>query len=479
MRRGATFTAAVQEGLSEQVDRLHHVPGVMYGTLPSNKFLMLPIKEFSLAYAMNSRGFHSGRSLSLIGADGIGKTSQIYTWFGWWIPYNIPCCHVETEGKPMDKDRILRCLHTNRALAEQMFSTITFLQAFEIVDAINQIEGWLRLIRDKKHPEAYVPEYIPAGVALDTFSKLMAPAEAVGYHMYAESEVKAKPGEKKKVVAKIQELGGGGSNFQHASLAHKWSRRLASILTKYNAFLILGRHQNDKIDMSAQMGGGSFIPADVKERSNRTSIGGKAFAQSVAYELVVTKEKLVRAQIAGQQFNTGRIARIDVTKNSYGPESRACQYTICLEPRYDTETEQEPTIDFSIGLGTILSKTLLLHIIEKGGSVSCKELEARELSPTEFSRLFHANTKMVDDLSTALKFVGSGLHFKVPELNTLFAPERTETIADALPDEIKEIEREALLSTLPAAPADINLPPPPGDVSAEPEGQEEEGGDSD
>jgi hypothetical protein len=434
MARGATFTTAIKEALVESSARLKSTPGVMYGSLASNTKLVIPIPDFSFAYIMNSKSLLSGRMMCILGADGIGKTSLVYTFFGWWIPYNMPCCIVETEGKPMDADRIRRCLHSDRQIADQMFNTISFLQSFEIVDAVDQIENWLMKIRDKEYPDSYVPDHIPAAIALDTYSKLMAPAEAVGYHVY-EEPVEDKKTEKSKESAKernkenkkkILELG-GGSNFGHAKMAHAWSRRLPSLLTKYNAFLIIVRHQNDKVDMAQQSfhgGGGSFVAPDIKEQWNRTSIGGRAFAQSAAYEILVTRDgKFEIATIRGENTKVSQPAKISVTKTSYGPGSRSCHYTLTWVPRNDTETYQEPTIDFSGSLPDILKQTGLMRMdIKNKGDVSCKELGLENVSPRQLAESLHKNTAVFNDLCVRLGLVASGPMFKAPTINPIFSP---------------------------------------------------------
>ncbi len=440
LNRGANFTMAVRQALAESASRLKSTPGIMYGALASNTKLIIPILDFCLAWCLNTKGFLSGRSMGIIGADGIGKTSLVYTFFGWAIPYNCPCAIVETEGKPMDADRIRRCLHTNREIAGQMFHTISYMQSFEIVDAVNQIEAWLRLIRNKDYPDSYVPDSIPAVIALDTFSKLMAQAEAVGYHMYDEP-VEDKKTEKSKEAAKdrnkekkakIQELG-SGSNMGHSKLAHAWSRRLPMLLTKYNAFLILVRHQNDHVDMSGGGGGGSFIPAEVKEQWNRESIGGRAFAQSVAYEIIITPGKPEISVIRGDRVKVGQGAKISVSKNSYGPP-RACSYMVTQVPRNDTDTYQEPALDFSMSLPDILKATGLVKItIKNEKECNCPDLGIENGTPKDLSDALHKKPEMIDDLSLRLGLVASGPNFKHPPLNSIFASQEAKDPAKQEP----------------------------------------------
>ncbi len=436
LSRGATFTTAVRQGLAVSAARLKNTPGIMYGALASNTKLLIPIPDFSLAYTLNCKGFQGGRMMSIIGADGIGKTSLLHTIGGWAMRVNSPYAHLETEGKPMPADRIIRCLHPDKRIAEQMFNAVSFLQSFEIVDAVNQLEQWLMMIRNKNSPESYVPDHIPALIALDTYSKLMAAAEAVGYHMYAEP-VDDKKTDKSKEAAKtknkkkqqvVQELG-AGSNMGHASMAHKWSRRLPSLLTKYNAFLIIARHQNEKVEMQAAQGGGSFIPKDVQDQWNRTSIGGKAFAQSAIHELVMTRDgKFDVAQVQGDRIKTGMPVKISLAKNSLGPP-RDCHYVVNLLARDDTETYQEPAVDFSVSLPNILKRTGLLQVAIKNASeVSCKELGVDSVTPRELNESLNKHPEIFDDLCMRLGLVASGPSFKAPPINSIVvSPESSES----------------------------------------------------
>lgn len=440
LSRSATFTTAVRQVLAESSSRLKSTPGILYGALASNTKLFIPILDFCLAWCLNTKGFLSGRIMDIIGADGVGKTSLVFTIFGWAMRFNIPCAHVETEGKPMDEARIKRCLNTNREIAEQMFQAVSWMQSFEIIDAINQIENWLRMIRDPESGDAYVPMHIPVITALDTFSKLMAPAEAVGYSMYDEKEedkktdkgkeaAKGRNEKKKKVILET----GSGSNMGHAKMAHAWSRRLPSLLSKYNALLILVRHQNEAVDMSGggggSSGGGSFIPADIQEQWNRKSIGGRAFAQSAAYEIVIAREKAEFATIRGERTKVGQGAKLSIAKNSYGPD-RKVSYMLNLVPRSDTDLVQEPVIDFSPSLPDVLKSTGLLKIAINSKEVSCAELGVEKGTFRDLSEALHKRSEIVNDLCLRLGLVASGPNFKHPPINSIFVSPETKGLEE-------------------------------------------------
>lgn len=412
---------------------------MLFNALTSNKTKMIPIYDFGLQYLLNSQGFISGRIFDIIGTDGVGKSTLCFTMLGWAMRHNIPGLYVETEGKPMAKERVMRCLHPNRKLAEQMFDVMQFEEAYEITDAINKIERWVHLVRSPKSAaDARIPIEVPVMVVLDTFSKLMSPKESVGFDYYksggatggedeetADDKKKKKPGakkEKKKEVMAVDSM----SNMEHAKIAHRWCRRLPSFLTHNNCFLVVVRHQNEKVDMSGG-GGGSFVPLEVAEGSNRTSIGGKAFGQSCAYQVIVTTEKAEFAQIRGERKRVSQGAKLKVSKNSYGQGGRSLKYNVVLEPRHDTEDHQEQSIDFSVGLPDVLSQTGMFAVrIKSASSVAVKELGLEDATPQQVSQALHQKPELMRDVGTRLGFEGLKNPVReVPDLNPTFVSDET------------------------------------------------------
>jgi len=429
--KGASFPSAVKEALAASHNRLKTNPGVMYGALPSNQMLMLPIMDFGFQYLINGKGFLSGRVLDIIGPDGIGKTSLFFTICGWVIQHNIPCAHLETEGKPMDQERIIRCLHSDREIAAKIFSTLSFFQAFEIEDAADQLETWLRKIRDPNSGDAYVPMEIPAVIGLDTYSKLMNKAEAAGYHFYEEAKKEGKKvgksvgkSEKSSKAEEVQDLG-GGSNFGHAKMAHAWTRRLPSFLTKYNAFFIIMRHQNDKINMmmGAGFGGGTFMSPEAKDSNNRVSIGGRAFHQSAAYQLIINREKYDWGQVRGERHKVRQFINISVGKASYGPV-RTLRGALTLIPRGDTETHQDLVLDFSVGLPDALMQTGLKMRQKSLSEITVADLKLEDASPEEISEALHQRPDLMEDLGKRLGLLGyPATFYQLPPRNPIFDPD--------------------------------------------------------
>lgn len=384
----------------------------------SNRTVMLPIMDFGMQYLLHSRGLRGGVMLDIIGADGVGKTTLAFTMLGWFAQHNAPCLYVGSEAKPMAEDRILRALHPNRVLASRLRDTLHIYEGYEITSAVDLVESWAQSLRDPKNEQSYCPIQYPIVVVLDTFSKMMSPSEAVKYELYdaGPAILEARDGGKKKrrgagkqddeAAKKKMELA-SRSNMEHAKLAHRWSRRLPVLLSHLNCLLIVIRHQNDKVDMTAGAGGGSFVPAEVKETMNRTALGGRAFHQTAAYQLVMSSWKGEYATVAGNRMLVKQINTLKVAKNSYGPKGLSLNYAVVQVPRFDTTEMQEPALDFSVGLPRILEETNLMNVhVHSQNSVSVDELGLVEATPEELRAAIHQDPVRLEEYGRRLGFYG-------------------------------------------------------------------------
>lgn len=366
----------------------------------------LPVPPIYLQHCIGNIGIRTKSLFDIIGADGIGKTSLMFTMFGWFMQQNSPCLYIETEAKMMAPERIVRCLHTDRAMALKMFNAITSAQCFELTQAIETIEAWVATVRDP-NSDTFVPLDIPVVVGLDTFSKLMAPKEAAGRMIYSDGS---------KSEGKVQELV-GGSNFGHASIAQKWSRRLPNWLYANNVVLILNRHQNDKVDMSGGMAAAPLMTADAADSINRTSIGGRAFGQNAALQLILTRHKYASVKIRDENVKVGVDAKITVAKNSYGPTGRRCFYRVNQVPRKDTDTYQEPAISFAPYTAEWLEATQLLTMSHKNRNCfSVKELNLFDADTDEVYAAVHSDQSTLSMLGSRLGLGGYAMSDQTPKL---------------------------------------------------------------
>lgn len=434
LERSSVFRHAVRETMAKLTDRVRTGATLTYDALPSNRTRMIPLNDVTLMWLLNSFGLIGGRIVDLIGADGIGKSTFLTFLLGLGVRHNSPGLLVETESKPMDKARALRCLHPNPELAERMWDTICWEQAYELKTAIDLVESWAIATRTPGTP-GYVPIDIPIIGAIDTFSKLMAPLEAVKRDYYGadapksaeekkaaeekEKKEAAKKGKKKKTAAEMEM--DSANNMGHAKIAQRWCRTLPGFLTRHNMLLILVRHQNDKVEMSGG-GGGVMLSQDVKDQINRTSIGGRAFNQSAAWQLVGTRAERDTATINGAQRAVGQYNILNMAKNSYGPSGRKIRYRIMMEPRQDTDNWLEPAIDFSPSIGEVLKATGMFTVTftDKGNGISVKELGLTAATPQQVVEALRSPqyADLVDAAGAKLNWAGK--NFGNAPMNPVF-----------------------------------------------------------
>ena len=380
---------------------------------------MLKIPEFGLQATFGSWGLRNGKVLDILGADSVGKSTLLFTLAGWSMSQGSPVYYQETENKLMDEARIKRCLSSDRALADKFFNRLIIDQVFDIQTAIMNMENFVLRSRDPNSP-AFVPMHITLVLLQDTFSKLMSSDEAEGVIAYG---VDAKKIEDAKEV-------GGGSNFGAAKAVHAWFRRLPYFLDHYNCILAFGRHQNDKVDMTAGRFGGGNLGGDAV---NRTSRGGKGFNQNAALQLIISRIQAISAKVDGVDEKVGVKMQINVAKNSYGPPGRRFYYQINTVPRTDTETYQEPAITFAPYTAEWLFLRKLLPMTMKNKNCfTCKALDQFDASAEDISKALHANTEVLNQLGRRLEISGyDGVEDKLPvEGEAAEAPAVTETDED-------------------------------------------------
>jgi RecA/RadA recombinase len=450
---GASVVAAAREALArDEAD-------VLIAGDPNKKHIVLPVPSFGFCTALKARGLVSGTVIDIIGADGLGKSPFGYMLMGWNMAANGPVMHIETEGKPIGRERAEAALHPDRKIAAAMYDAVYREHARELREAINKMEAWLITVRK----DSRIPKSSPAMVVIDTFSKLMSPSEAAGFSVYdSKKDKEKKKQEEKKAAAKAAKKGdsdpkpekaekfkddttkelGSGSNFEHAKLSHEWTRRLAYFLGHYNAILVVLRHQNDKIDMGA--GGGIMLSEDQKAAINRTTIGGKAIYQSAAYQFILSRRGFFKASVNGMQENVGLDVKLNVAKNGWGPSGVDAYYRVSLQPRRATEERYEPAIEFDTWIPEILMRHKLMNIRMKNVStVITPEFEphgrAEEIPLYQFCEMFYQRG-LADVMGRRLGFAHYGDNATVSDLIVSYTPVLVEADADAADPDAPKIE---------------------------------------
>jgi hypothetical protein len=238
-----------------------------------------------------------------------------------------------------------------------------------------------------------VPKSTPLVMAVDSWSKLMNASEAAGYYDYGDNlEAKAK---------KKQKGTNEGSNFVHSKWAHAWCRKLPSFLAVNNVILIIISHQNDSVDMGG--GGSSFMSAESGALWNKKKIGGRAFNQNAALQLI-----LARAGVAkdGTGNKIGTLIKMRVDKNSFGPTNRVMEYTLRNDRFADTEASLDPSLVFHEGLAKWFADERLLGTTASRKRYSCDPLGLVNATSEDFEYALQACPETLNEVGRSLQIYG-------------------------------------------------------------------------
>jgi RecA/RadA recombinase len=329
-------------------------------------------------------GFPTGTLLELLGQDGVGKSSFIFTIAGQAMAKGSPFFYVETEGKPMDEARVKRCLSSDPTMADKLFDRITMQTCDDIPSMVAALEDFVDVCRN----QIGVPKSTPLICAVDSFSKLMSPIEAMGRSFYE--------GES---TSKKNEFGAAKVNFGHSKFAHQWCRILPSWLNQNNVFLMVISHQNQQV--STGFGGGSFMSPEVAASYNRTKIGGNAFNQNAAVQLILTRKGVAKQ---GTE-KVGTIIKCTVAKNSYGPEGGVFEFEVVSRPYLDTENYKQPSLYMANTTCSWLAANRYFGISETRKRYTCAEVEMIGAKADEFYDVFN-ESHLRDDLCAQLNVTG-------------------------------------------------------------------------
>lgn len=390
------FLASTRDSLfGVQSRRKNHPTG--FRSMAEIQAGMIPYRHFYLQWALGNYGMPEGCVLEVIGAKHLGKSTFLYWLLGGAMLHGCPCCVQESEGKPLTLEWAGRALSPDRQTARVMLSRLgVYAKTFALAQMDQQMIDWYDVARGRRIGQhKTVPLETPMVMGIDTFSKMMSPAEAAGFHDYGDN---LSPDKKKKAKAT-----GEASNLGHSKWSQAWGRRLPDFMSSRNGVVIVISHQNDKVDMSG--GGASYMSADASALYNTTAIGGRALGQNAAVQLVVARKALVKNS---QNDKIGVTVKMRVEKNSYGPTERVIEYDLINDQHDDTETTLAPSLDFDRGMCDWMATHGYIETTVSKKRFSSPVLGLTNVKAREFSEAFHAeeNRHIREGLGRQLKIRG-------------------------------------------------------------------------
>ena len=403
---------------------------------------MLPLKNFYLQWALGIYGIPEGCMMDIIGAEGIGKTTLVFQIMGWAMDSGCPAFYIECENKQLPARRILRALHPDKKRADKMLKRIRRSQVNslehleqEIMDYVNAARGTTTL-KEAKH----VPHRVPIVIVVDPWSKLLNADESKGFYNYGENMTDANK-------AKFK-ASGEASNMGHAKWAQAFCRRMPYFLRKNNVILILVHHQNDDVDMGAKKGGPA-LPQVWKDLNNTKKIGGRAFNQNAAIQLILARN--------GEEKNAakttiGRNVALKVHKNSYGPDKRQIGYTIRTDDFEDTDEFYEPAISFDEQMANWMAINKYYGTSLSSKRFTCEMLDVISVKGKGLCDAFNANVELKNKLGNVLGI--EGYIDTVEEIRKSFATSETkDTAAEESVDPLDTLDVQPEAVPIPTTPA--------------------------
>lgn len=368
---------------------------VQFNRLSEVREKMLPVRHFYLQWALGLYGIPEACLIEIIGAEGLGKSTLAFQFIGWAMDKGCPAFYIECENKQLQPGRVLRALHPNKERAVKMLKRLRRSKVFSLEQLEQEITDYVDAARGHRTLKgaSHVPLRVPLLIVVDPWSKLMNDAEAAGFSDYGDNQSDAKKAKYKST--------GSASNMGHAKWAQAFSRRLPEFLSKNNVILLMVHHQNDKVDMS--MGGGITLSADIADLYNKTKIGGRAFNQNAAIQLILSRGGMVKGS---DNMAKGRMVTMRVDKNSFGPGERKIKYEIRTDQFDDTEEFLEPAINFDEDWANWMAKNKYFGTTVASKRFKCAALGIEGATYQQFAAAFNANEEIKRELGARLGIEG-------------------------------------------------------------------------
>lgn len=376
-----------QSTLAEKLVSRHKTP-LAFKRMSEVRKNYLDFHNIVLEELFANRGLVHQTMGEIIGPEGIGKTTLALYLIGIAARALCPCYYISTEQKPQDNLRALRSISSDRQRAEQLSRLITFSELHQITETLDHIEVWA----DTMRREMRYPMDIPLVVVIDTWSKLLSDAEAAGwYELPKFLDEKAKK--------KLKQVG-EASNMGHSKHGHSWARYMPSWLRKWNMILILVEHQNDDVVMES----GPMARRAATPMTNKTRIGGRAFDQNAAWQLILGKKGQWKDSSSDTILGQEVAARME--KNSYGPYGRRTFWHIRNENLKDTPTFLDPALHFHVNFAKWVSDKKLFELEIRQGRCYSEKLGLHGADYREVWDAFHARPELVEKMGRDLKIRG-------------------------------------------------------------------------
>lgn len=374
------------------VSEKSQVRPVSYGSASDFQKVIMEVDHFMLQYVIGCKGFRAGTSVGVLGDGKVGKTSFLMQLLGGFAMLGCRCLYMECDSRLPKQDQIHRHLHPNRAAAaflEDNMMDITRVD--QLSEMATHLEQWL-VAASKKRDSSPRHRHLPLVFAVDPWNKLLNEAEAQGWHDYGAA--KGAPAKKAKET-------GTASNLGHAKFAAAMTRKLGTLLHKYNAIAFFGLHTAENFSMATGPGGKAAPP--VHESNNTRVLGGRSWKQTLAAILTLTKGKALKDS---NNRPYGYELKLKMAENSFGAPNRSMMVHLRNDHYVDTAEERQPAIGYAEGTALWMAAEGLLGTSLHRGLYSCSALGLTGATAKVFYSTLQSRPDLISHLGRALNIEG-------------------------------------------------------------------------
>jgi hypothetical protein len=230
----------------------------------------------------------------------------------------------------------------------------------------------------------------PLLVVIDSWSKLMSKAEALGYFDENPSYVDEKAKKKEKQV-------GEAANLGHSHFSAHWSRLLPYLMSRYNFSVILIEHQNVHFEMSAKPGS-----RPVSALNHVVKIGGLAVNQSAAWQIVIQNSGTWNNHDRTKTFGTEVIARAHKART----QGRVTRWNLRNADVQDKPGKLEEPIVWHIYFARKMAEEKLLDVTVNKMRYTSKALNVENVESEVLWNALYARPDLLSILGKELNILG-------------------------------------------------------------------------
>lgn len=376
-----------------------------YAQASTVKQTQLPHAHFLMQWLTDSYGYPGSGLINYVGDTSCGKTTKMLCDAAHIMKErNAPLLYMSCEGKDktMSRDRMLRCMHSDPAIALELLNNVSIEYTKSVLQMMPQMVNWAKVQREGcgKGKEAIpgLPMTIPLLVIVDPFSRLMNAVESEGNVTWD------KVGKEQRTEVGTQKV-----NIGHSKFAQQFCRWLQGFVDEFNVLVFVAHSRNDDVDFDGSAARATQGMSEWKSHLMRYKfLGQSAFESLAAMTFIMTSLELIKDPFDKKLITSKRV-RCRARKQSHGIGERLCSWELRMEhKKFDRLPDYlDPPIHYSEGFCDMLQEQKLLGVrINDEGLVSIGDMDLKGLTPLQVDVHLHRNQALIEKLGIQLGING-------------------------------------------------------------------------